>query len=812
MTKRVNEAGEVDESDDTHHRTSSSSHRSHRSNNSNNNNNNNNGRNHRASRGRRRKHGSRRNEADDADAQRKQELREQRRAQNNTTGMRGSSQEMMAEGSAMMIGDELNAANVQTVPATTATTTTTLARNESSGSRSRAGQNRPTKPKHGPPAQIGAVAAVGRAYGAAPRRGDTTNNMTRSMVQNGPLLTQEEIDELTPKEAMAMNVQTVEDYEADEKRERRRKQKLEEEKKRLKKDMASNNPAPNAVLVAIAQPDKGDSDDNDSDDSSDDDDDDDDGTESENRFKTLFIIVGVVVLLIAVSCTAYFVTRVKQEISAAAALPSNQPSVGSTPNPTATPSTSPSTTPSTDPTDRNYDPPSEEDCLAILNGSQVTGQEGMIPWPCKVTVNVQVTGDSNATEVAATLEKMIQEILILELAGCPPISGNRRRRLQSRQGNGNGRLRHLVGNAIVKAVRSTLNRCSEGQQQNQTCYEMEAIMDTFLRGNENGDMIVQTITNIVKDSVQKLVASEPAFEDIVVQSITRNYDELTALPTGSPSLMPSFSNSSLSFGPTDSPSGSPSLVPTATLATRKPSASPSMLPSTSPTKVVTKNPTRSPTNNPTKSPTNNPTRTPTASPTTEQDSNSNNNDNICVEDLVANTILNDDPLELLVDPFNPRMRVPCTGTNPIVAYALADYDDCSGRCIAILELAQLDRLFRGCDDFGHILVALPGEYLGTYITMFQSKTSIVTDACPPNDDNDNNNDNGALLALQQYNPGRQCQDYESFQDSDLNTCERYAGLYPILQCPEFDDDFFTDSNGFTAFDACCWCGGGYYLN
>lgn len=177
--------------------------------------------------------------------------------------------------------------------------------------RSAPGNNRsdpPTKsnPKSQQPTQVGAVATSGRAYGAPRRRGNFGPEfITRSIAygNDAPPLSDEEIAEMHPKEAMAMNVQTVEEHEQQKGRERRRQQKLQEEMSQFKRN-ATSKPAPSkdhGVMAAIPNIDDGD-----------------DGNPSQNdtveedkdSSSRKWILFGVFMLLVAIAsasfCAVYF--------------------------------------------------------------------------------------------------------------------------------------------------------------------------------------------------------------------------------------------------------------------------------------------------------------------------------------------------------------------------------------------------------------------------------------------------------------------------------------------------------------------------
>ncbi|KAL3941566.1 MAG: hypothetical protein SGBAC_004094 [Bacillariaceae sp.] len=747
--------------------TSSSSHRSHRS----------------RGGGRRRKRGS---DQSDADAQKKAELREQRRAQ--SSGIVISQNDEM-DGGGAMIGDELSSANVRSVPLTT------MNRNQSSGSRShgsRGGHSRPTKAKHGPTAQVGAVATTGRAYGAAPRRNDT-NNITQSIVGNAPLLSQEEIDELTPKEAMAMNVQTVEDHEADKKREKRRQQKLQEEKKRLYQDAANDKkkkaaPMSNVVLVAIPDEDLGKIQNNHD---GTDDDGDDDSTDSTSSNKRIMIIIGALVLLIAACCGAYFFTKGKAEEAAIPVVvvpntPAPTVPLPITPGPTPNPSTTPSLVP-TLPLPK-YEPPSPEDCQALSNGLAVEGQEDMVVRKFQIILNVYLTFNTNSGEVATDLKLSIQEDIVPELAGCrlPSRRRNKNRKLQQPQRplpveDGSEEFRFLIGNSNVTRVRDTGNGCPSLDR---PCYEMEALMDVFLKDREDNIHVIHNLDRGFDNLVDKLGVR--LFDEIDVQDI------VNIQPTPSPTValtMAPVNNSSAV--PSESPSTSPSLIPTVTPG--DPTASPSMSPSASPTKIPSKNLTMSPTERPTKNPTKNPTPSPVSpSPTakpTEWEDNDNDNDSgseVCLEDLA----LMGDDIDFFGYDYDIAVRIPCFGTNPIVAYAEADGGSCGGTCLGILEIR--DR--RPCDERGSFPIVMPGDYSNQVVAVFQSKTATVSDSCPTS-------------KILRYDPQQMCDNDPAFVDSAGNMCS-YYNRYGPLACPDSADELY-NWDGLSAFDSCCNCGGGF---
>lgn len=772
----MNNAGQVDDVETSgsmmpspeppeHHRqTSSSSHRSNRS---------------RGHRGRKR--GS---DHSDADAQKKQELREQRRAQ--TAVMRGSSQEMDGEQvSSAMIGDDMNAADVHSVPQTSG-----LSRHQSSGSRGghgRGGHSRPENKNRtgGPPTQVGAVATTGRAYGAAPRRnhkGELTQSIAFGDGSSG--LTQEELDQLTPKEAMAMNVQTVEDYEAEEKKERRRQQKLKEETKRLKKDIASSKPQSKPGPIVVAMPDVKQTSENDDDESDDDDDKSDDS--SSGGLKRIILVVGVLALLIGTGCAAYFLTKGKGGETAAP--------IPSTPNPTskAPVSTPPPTikislAPTLSPTKSStkYDPPSEEDCAAIEKGEAIEGQEDLPQIQFVVTLDCSISLNTDMQLVAEELQLEIQRRIILELVGCiDPVAD--RKLLKSRQSSNDDPLRYAIANSKVVNVRESSKEECQDPTSNWHCYRMEVIIDTFVKGDEAGYMLKPTIDQAFSNIKEKLGFGAPYQK---IELFTINVRDATPAPSASSTMMPTIIGQLPSTTP---PTESPSQKPTWTVI------EPTNLPTESPTNAPTKKPTRAPTNNPTKRPTNSPTRRPTNRPTarpvaretlfpTFEDEFEDGGQ--CIEDLATNEddLFFDDEAEDLLE------LIPCSGTNPIVAYLLDDLFDCTGTCLAKLDLSSADP--QACNRLGGAIpVLLPGEYYNSgYVTIFQAKDSVVTTDC-------------STTRLVLYTQAV-CNDLFGFRDSSGNGCTYYNQNYGPLQCPE-DAAYLFDAFGFSPFEACCRCGGG----
>jgi len=588
------------------------------------------------------------------------------------------------------------------------------------------------------------------------------------------IMTQDEIDQMHPKEAVAMNAMTVEDHEAEEKRERRRKQKLQEETQRLKRDIASNDsrnkpPQNNGIVVAFATSEQS------VDDSDEDDSDDDKSDDSSNGgFKRIIIIVLIFAVLIGAGCAAYFLVLSDKKVQAttnttdATASPTTKgpttEAPSRTPPPTAI-STLPTTAPTVPPL--KYPPPSEEDCEAMSNGRPVDGRDEKLQVQLVIVLDVSLSMNANPRVVAEDLKLDLQERMISELAGCGE-SGLRRRLANHIDGDPPPQredYRFLIADGVVTNVQRVAGCIAPLPTWN--CHQMEAHLDVFL----NGDEPKYGIISILSESFENLARTlgwNPTTRSIDLDSII-----LLEEPPIDPPIVTTMAPTKVApSNPTDSPSSPPSHNPTA----------------------VVVQPTDLPSKSPTKKPTGRPTPWPTSKPDSDNNEDEDFDDWYNCDDDFNDECWNDLALEeadvkVECDMENIPMLVPCSvSKNPIVAYVITDWNSCSGTCVGKTLPDS-----RSCGRYGSIPLILKGDYTKQKVVFFQAKDFDEVEDCP---------DNQLLPHLEV-----DCTDYP-FMDTLGNDCSYYSSNYEAFDCPLSAYDLDDPNTELNPFEACCHCGGG----
>ncbi|KAL3931823.1 MAG: hypothetical protein SGBAC_011132, partial [Bacillariaceae sp.] len=189
----------------------------------------------------------------------------------------------------------------------------------------------------------------------------------------------------------------------------------------------------------------------------------DDIQKQRNRSKMFYVMGFCLVVCAIIGVALVFALRNNDEDAATAVVdtttvpatlePSNSPTVSLMPS--TDPSSLPSVYPSPAPTvfDSLYDPPSLEDCEAIVSGVSVAGQDNMILKDLQINLDITVTAPSiTADDLQQPLQDKIDDTLIPEMVGCnttltarflknSPLRGQRR--LQTAK-----ELRYIFGNAI----------------------------------------------------------------------------------------------------------------------------------------------------------------------------------------------------------------------------------------------------------------------------------------------------------------------------------------------------------------------------
>lgn len=272
---------------------------------------------------------------------------------------------------------------------------------------------------------------------------------------------------------------------------------------------------------------------------------------SKTRRNAIICIV-ILVILIGGGVGAYFATSKKGEVSS----DGNNSNMTNAPGglPTAVP-TSLETSEAPSQVPPLFDPPSNDDCVAIANGQNLDEQGAALVRTFDVFFDVSLSVNSNLDPVLPELQERLQYKIMPELAGCRndqvPNSNLRQRALQ--------RNLFTILNARVDSV--TTNGLSCHNSSPRPCRRVLAKLTLYLQGEER---IVSLLAKMVQsfdgsngnvDLVRKLGLSSP-FLQIQMDAIesTNPTEQPTGAPTGRPSVSPTALPSP---GPTPSPTRTP---------------------------------------------------------------------------------------------------------------------------------------------------------------------------------------------------------------------------------------------------------------
>jgi hypothetical protein len=232
-----------------------------------------------------------------------------------------------------------------------------------------------------------------------------------------------------------------------------------------------------------------------------------------------------------------------------------------------------------------YDPPSEEDCLAIANNDSVEDQNLLVAKALEMEFDVTLNGEQVVSSWLDDFTEKMEEYLALLLTGCledtqqDVVAGDQGSTRHHRKLARN--IRYVIANVIASGKYNIDQSCQAGAEQ--PCYRIFASLQLFLKGDETVLSLVTLITDLLES-------------DQADRSLVERLD----LPS--------------SFKTVE-------VVGTNNLNTESPTSHP--------TRDPTPNPTRDPTPNPTRDPTPNPTRDPTPNPTSMLSFQSSN---VCYDD------------------------------------------------------------------------------------------------------------------------------------------------------------------------------------
>ncbi|CAJ1946429.1 unnamed protein product [Cylindrotheca closterium] len=254
--------------------------------------------------------------------------------------------------------------------------------------------------------------------------------------------------------------------------------------------------------------------------------------------------------------------------------------------------------------------PSQEICDAISNGTQVPGQESLVPQEYDIFMDVMLESESELVLITIELEQKLQSLLMPSLAGC----------------DDNALRDNLILNALVDAGAGTNGTCLPESES--PCYRyvihLYIYIDSIISSADFLEEIMAkfreiplverlgllspfkriTIVEIISEATSTGPSVNPTWAPVTYPTT----DDPTRLPLTVPSLSPT--RASLTSTTTEAPTTRPTPIPIP-----QPVVGPTLQPTPGPTGIVTQGPTTRPTPIPTLHPVVGQTFVPTPSPT-----------------------------------------------------------------------------------------------------------------------------------------------------------------------------------------------------
>eukprot|EP00980_Cylindrotheca_fusiformis_P021558 scaffold8400_cov95-Cylindrotheca_fusiformis.AAC.4 len=280
----------------------------------------------------------------------------------------------------------------------------------------------------------------------------------------------------------------------------------------------------------------------------------------------IYVVISLFIIAIVVIAVAVILGRrnnnKNQQQQGTVSPTSPPPSPAVTGLPSMVPSQVPTYLPSQIPTELIvYDPPSEEDCLAVKNGLEVEGQESMIVKNFELQFDATVSDDT--TDLDQFLEDFIdgaRDVLILELTQCDDILQGQNRQIRRVLRD----ISNVIANAYIIDGRYSDKSCQASSPD--PCVRVILNLELYLRGEERlvdlQNLIFGIIANDDEGTLQERLGLAGQAEIVSVVGV------INLNPTDPPSSSPSMN-----------PSGIPSVTPSSFPTTAEPSGTPTSLPS-----------------------------------------------------------------------------------------------------------------------------------------------------------------------------------------------------------------------------------------
>lgn len=178
-----------------------------------------------------------------------------------------------------------------------------------------------------------------------------------------------------------------------------------------------------------------------------------------------------------------------------------------------------------------FDPPSQDECMAIAEGRALLGEEEIVVKNFLVDMDVVLDPFRSMAPFLDILREQMQAILAPALVGCDDIFHRRlRRKVRQRQRD------YVVANAVFEVALPNGRQCKADTPEN--CYRVVSNIDLFLQDDEKIVKLIGMIMEVFDEEslVQRLDLSTP-FVSIEMVGVTSKNPTLspTVAPTSPPS-------------------------------------------------------------------------------------------------------------------------------------------------------------------------------------------------------------------------------------------------------------------------------------
>jgi hypothetical protein len=175
-----------------------------------------------------------------------------------------------------------------------------------------------------------------------------------------------------------------------------------------------------------------------------------------------------------------------------------------------------------------YDPPTAEDCTAIVNGFKVKGQDDMIVEYLDVDTDVTLDSDVDLEPLLPDFLERMKQQLVPALAECPE---DDRRGLRGIRLLESSNAKYVIANSRVQVEYLPVASCAVGSSKN--CHRVLVKLELFLKGSEYVSTLMNVIYGVgLKRPLVETLGLESPYSQIDFVAINSGVPTATDLPTG----------------------------------------------------------------------------------------------------------------------------------------------------------------------------------------------------------------------------------------------------------------------------------------